>query len=103
MLNFMEQPVARANGGEDVWVFLDEINTCDCLGLFKEMICDGTMNGQRLQPNLKVLAACNPYRLKPDAMQRSGGLAHDDGPAGAQDRSDLVYVKPSTESRRLPF
>eukprot|EP01052_Picozoa_sp_SAG31_P003961 SAG31_NODE_158_length_21979_cov_6.851691_2_plen_3236_part_00 len=83
-----ESPISKAATASEVWVFLDEINTCDCLGLFKEMICDGTMNGEKLPPNLKVLAACNPYRLKPAAMQRSGGLTH----AGGIGRSDLVYV-----------
>ena len=28
-----------------VIVFLDEINTCNCMGLFKEIICDRTLNG----------------------------------------------------------
>ena len=29
-------------------VFLDEVNTCNSMGLFKEMLCDGSMNGQAL-------------------------------------------------------
>ena len=42
----------KALMARQVWVFLDEINTCGCLGLFKEMICDGTMNGMALPPDL---------------------------------------------------
>lgn len=38
-------------------------------GLFKEIICDGAVNGKPLPSNLRVVAACNPYRLK----KRIGG------------------------------
>lgn len=30
----------------------------------QEMICDRTMNGQPLPDNVKLIAACNPYRLR---------------------------------------
>jgi hypothetical protein len=59
------------------------------------MICDGTMAGAPLPAALRILAACNPYRLKPAAMNRGGGLAR----AQAIGRSDLVYVvKPLPET-----
>ena len=45
-------------------VFLDEINTCNCMGLFKEIVCDRTLNGVRLPDEIKLIAACNPYRLR---------------------------------------
>lgn len=47
-----------------VFVFFDEINTADCLGLFKEIVCDRMMDGQPLPKSLISIAACNPYRQK---------------------------------------
>ncbi|KAK3276973.1 hypothetical protein CYMTET_14987 [Cymbomonas tetramitiformis] len=62
-----------------VWVFFDEINTCDAAGLFKEMLCERTLNGVPLPTNLKVLAACNPYRPRVEHPAFSGaGLAVND-------------------------
>lgn len=49
---------------ERLVVFLDEVNTCNSMGLFKEMVCDRSMNGIMLPNNMKLIAACNPYRLK---------------------------------------
>lgn len=44
-------------------------------GLFKEIICDGAVNGKPLPSNLRVVAACNPYRLR----KRIGGGDEDGG------------------------
>ncbi len=44
--------------------FLDEVNTCNCMGLFKEIVADRSMNGVPLPANLEIIAACNPYRKK---------------------------------------
>ena len=51
---------------EMAYVFLDEINTASCMGLFKEIICDHSMRGTKLPSNLIVIAACNPYRFRLD-------------------------------------
>ena len=44
-------------------LFLDEANTTEHIDLIKEILCDGTFDGDKL-PNttLKYVAACNPYR-----------------------------------------
>lgn len=55
---------AKAKLSKSVWLFLDEINTCDHLGLVCDVICHHHCKGTRLSPNLKILAACNPYRLR---------------------------------------
>uniref|UniRef100_A0A1I8JDC3 Poly [ADP-ribose] polymerase n=1 Tax=Macrostomum lignano TaxID=282301 RepID=A0A1I8JDC3_9PLAT len=56
-----------------VWLFLDEINTCDHLGMLKELICHRRLLGAPLPPNLRFLAASNPYRLRdPDAALTAG-------------------------------
>ena len=45
-------------------LFFDEANTTEAIGLIKEIMCDGTMDGRRLNvcSGLKIIAACNPYR-----------------------------------------
>ncbi|XP_067673877.1 E3 ubiquitin-protein ligase rnf213-alpha-like [Haliotis asinina] len=49
-------------------LFFDEANTTEAIGLIKEIMCDGTMDGQplKLSENLKIVAACNPYRKHSD-------------------------------------
>eukprot|EP00026_Physarum_polycephalum_P000016 Phypoly_transcript_00016.p1 GENE.Phypoly_transcript_00016~~Phypoly_transcript_00016.p1 ORF type:complete len:3661 (+),score=399.99 Phypoly_transcript_00016:3-10985(+) len=53
-------------GVQRAYVFLDEINTASCMGLFKEIICDHSIKGKKLPSNLVVIAACNPYRSRLD-------------------------------------
>ncbi|WAR16700.1 R213A-like protein, partial [Mya arenaria] len=45
-------------------LFFDEANTTEAIGLLKEIMFDRTLRGHRLNlcPNLKMVAACNPYR-----------------------------------------
>ena len=43
-------------------VFFDEINTSSCMGLFKEILVDRTLEGEPIPDNLFVIAACNPHR-----------------------------------------
>jgi hemicentin len=45
-----------------VTVFLDEVNTSSCLGLFKEILVDRTLDGDPIPDNLFMVAACNPHR-----------------------------------------
>ena len=55
---------AEINGHMYTVLFFDEANTTEAIGLIKEIMCDGTMDGQPLQlsDKLKIVAACNPYR-----------------------------------------
>jgi len=86
--NFEPQPV---------WVFFDEINTNDSVGLFREMVCDHTMNGRKLPSNIKIVAALNPYR-KRKKLHTTVGITHkntaNEGPKdkGGIAFRDLVYV-----------
>ena len=45
-------------------LFFDEANTTEAVGAIKEVMCDGTMNGQpiTLHKSLKMVACCNPYK-----------------------------------------
>ena len=46
-----------------LWVFFDEINTCDCLGLLSEILCHHSCKGKKISDKIVFFAACNPYRL----------------------------------------
>ena len=48
-----------------LWVFFDEINTCNCLGLISEILCHHTYRGKKIDEKIVFFAACkcNPYRL----------------------------------------
>ena len=46
----------------DTVVFFDEANTTDAIGLIKEIMCDRRVHGNLVSPDLKFIAACNPYR-----------------------------------------
>ena len=55
IVEFVSEAVAAAfsNPAGKVWVFLDEINTASCVGLFRELVCDRSMKGTALPPNLR--------------------------------------------------
>ncbi|XP_064641334.1 E3 ubiquitin-protein ligase rnf213-alpha-like isoform X1 [Lineus longissimus] len=54
----------------DTILFFDEANTTEAIGLIKEIMCDQSMNGERINTNagLKFVAACNPYRKHSQEM-----------------------------------
>ncbi|XP_038050831.1 uncharacterized protein LOC119723980 [Patiria miniata] len=89
------QKDAEDNLDHDIWCFLDEINTCDHLGLLSEIICHQTCLGERLPPNLVFLAACNPYSLRKGESHTSGLQ----GKLTVDEQSKLVYrVHPLPEA-----
>ena len=45
-----------------IWVFFDEINTCDSMDLLSEILCKHSCRGKQLDKRLVFIAACNPYR-----------------------------------------
>ena len=49
---------------KDLWVFFDELNTCDSLSLIKEIFINRTYGGKELAKNIRLIGACNPYRKK---------------------------------------
>ncbi|CAF0704523.1 unnamed protein product [Brachionus calyciflorus] len=64
--NYRDTPPATAI------LFIDEANTTDAIGLIKEIMCDLTCNGRRIdfEHGLKIVAAVNPYRKHSDEMIR---------------------------------
>lgn len=59
----------KKNLKEDLWLFFDEFNTSDCMYLITEMICNKTLLGKKLPSDLKLLAACNPYKLRNKTLE----------------------------------
>ena len=54
------------------WIFLDEINTCNSMGLISEMMCKGSIEGKKLKDNVTFIAACNPYRRYEKKIEQIG-------------------------------
>lgn len=42
--------------------FFSEVNTSSVMGLFKEIVIDRSIQGEALEENIVVVAACNPHR-----------------------------------------
>ena len=57
---------------EKIWIFLDEINTCNSMGLISEMMCKGSIEGKKLKDNVTFIAACNPYRRYEKKIEQIG-------------------------------
>ncbi len=51
------------NNKENIILFIDEINTTNCLNLLVDLFTNNTFIGNTLKDNVYVIAACNPYRL----------------------------------------
>ena len=66
VIKFIEQAEQQAVENRkhklDTVVFFDEANTTEAIGLIKEVMCDRRINGRPVSPDLKFIAACNPYR-----------------------------------------
>ena len=71
-----------------VWVFFDELNTCNSMGLITEIMCKRTMHGEPLPNDLVFLGAVNPYRTMTSTMKHSGLTYHTD----SNDKNSLVYT-----------
>ncbi|KAK3603848.1 hypothetical protein CHS0354_042856 [Potamilus streckersoni] len=79
---------AENNFKKPVWLFLDEINTCNHLGLISDVLCHHKCLGKTLPPNVVVMAACNPYKQRPEKKVSTAGLP---GKIQFDEMSRLVY------------
>ena len=43
-------------------LFFDEANTTQSVNMIKEIMCDRTVNGRQIDHDLRIIAACNPYK-----------------------------------------
>lgn len=66
VIKFIEkaEKMAELNRADkmDTVVFFDEANTTEAIGLIKEIMCDRRLCGRSISQDLKIIAACNPYR-----------------------------------------
>ena len=64
MENINDKAVKYAKKGSELWVFFDELNTCDSLSIITEIFINRTFGGKMLEKNIRLIGACNPYRKK---------------------------------------
>ena len=89
IIDFIQKKECHAKDiKEQVWIFLDEINTCDHLGLINDIMCHHSLLGRPLSKNLVFLAACNPYKLRSEDDIKTAGL---EGKNIADQYSKLAY------------
>src|ERR1051325_11986185 len=91
IMKFMNDALKAAKNSE-IWLFFDEINTCNHIGLLADLISHRMLNGSSIHPNIRLFSACNPYRLRTKA-QSNAGLRNK--VKRYEEQSKLVYqVKP---------
>lgn len=56
--------IAAIRRAKEIWLFFDELNTSEHVGLLSHIVCHREINGTSFSPNLSFIAACNPYRLR---------------------------------------
>ncbi|CAE7943225.1 rnf213a [Symbiodinium sp. KB8] len=66
IVHFLRLCAQQSSDEKPVWAFLDEVNTCEHMGLITEVLCHHRALGESLPDSLTLLAACNPYRKKPE-------------------------------------
>ncbi|CAG8443124.1 10027_t:CDS:10 [Scutellospora calospora] len=90
ILKFMSDAQAKAENGE-IWLFFDEINTCNHIGLLADLIAHRTLLGKQIHSNMRIFAACNPYRIRTKSQSVVGLKTK----KRYDEQSNLVYqVKP---------
>ena len=72
---------------EKIWVFFDEINSCNSMGLLTEILCKKTYLGNKIPKKFVFLAACNPYRAMGELNKIDHALIHK-----GQEKRKLVYT-----------
>ncbi|XP_067369794.1 E3 ubiquitin-protein ligase rnf213-alpha-like [Channa argus] len=62
--------INKENHQIDSFLFFDEANTTEAISSIKEIMCDNSVQGQKLccETGLQIIAACNPYRKHTDKM-----------------------------------
>ena len=100
---FQKADKRRAEIKKPVYVFLDEVNACNHMGLISEAITNRSLNGISFHDDVYILAALNPYRRRPPQAETFGLVyKQKKGALPVQDNmSSLVYrVTPIPPSLR---
>ncbi|CAG8495754.1 6945_t:CDS:10, partial [Scutellospora calospora] len=95
ILSFMTEAQKIADTSE-TWLFFDEINTCNHICLLADLIAHRMFHGRQIHPNIRLFAACNPYRIRTKDQSNVGlSTKAKKKEIRYEERSDLVYqVKP---------
>ncbi|KAF0538645.1 e3 ubiquitin-protein ligase [Gigaspora margarita] len=89
ILEFLSDAEKIAEKNE-IWLFFDEINTCNHIGILADLIAHRLLLGKEIHKNIRLFAACNPYRLRQKADTQAGLLVD-----RYEERNCLVYqVRP---------
>ncbi|CAG8532688.1 1347_t:CDS:2, partial [Dentiscutata heterogama] len=89
ILEFLFDAEAVAEEGE-IWLFFDEINTCNHIGIIADLIAHRLLLGKEIHKNIRLFAACNPYRFRQKADTQAGLLTD-----RYEEKNSLVYqVRP---------
>ena len=86
----IEEEDKEENKDKFIWIFFDEINTCNSLGLITEIMCNHTCIGKKIPDNFIFIGACNPYRLIEKKMKESGLVYYN--MEEKNDLNNLVYT-----------
>ena len=76
---------------KEQWVFFDEINTCLSMTLLTEIFINKTFKGEKLEDNIRLIGACNPYRKKKSNSEKYG-LTTDEDEDDDDDDDDVNLV-----------
>ncbi|CAB4494049.1 unnamed protein product [Rhizophagus irregularis] len=63
IMTFMNDALKKAEKGE-TWILFYEINTCNHLGLFADLISNKKYKDKPIHPNIRLFATCNPCRFR---------------------------------------
>ena len=66
----------KNEGREDelTLILFDKINNCNCLELIKEIFCNHTYLGNKINDNFIFLGTCSPYRILTKKMKESNSI-----------------------------
>ena len=76
-----------------LWIFLDGINNCNCMGLICEIMTKNSCQGIPLPKNLVFIGACNPYRMVTKTEEPNGLKLE-----GAKEKKLVYTVNPLPHS-----
>ncbi|OMJ88238.1 hypothetical protein SteCoe_9902 [Stentor coeruleus] len=85
------------------WVFFDEFNTSDCIGVISNLMVDRKFEGKEIPSNVYFLAACNPYRLKSTKFEMREDLGLQKGLKYRQVSSGLMHIVKPLPYKILEF
>ncbi|KAF0475938.1 e3 ubiquitin-protein ligase [Gigaspora margarita] len=78
---------------KETWIFFDEINTCNHMGLLSELVAHRRWLGKEVHYNIRIFAACNPYRKRTKSQSNVGLKVQQK--IKYEEKNELVYqVKP---------